>query len=83
MSLTHHHFIQGGIAYEGKIYSTEGFEGEVERPAIRIIDLEKKKQTAYLDLWTMGYDKEPEMIDFSDGKCYYSDAYGNFYTVEL
>lgn len=31
----------------------------------------------------MGYDKEPEMIDFSDGKCYYSDAYGNFYTVEF
>ena len=79
----HHHFIQGGIAYEGKIYSTEGFEGEVERPAIRIIDLEKKEQIAYFDLFSMGYDKEPEMIDFSDGKCYYSDAYGNFYTVEF
>lgn len=79
----HHHYIQGGIAYEGRIYSTEGSESEVERPAIRIIDLEKGKQISYIDLWEMGYDKEPELIDFSDGKCYYSDAYGNFYNISF
>lgn len=79
----HHHYIQGGIAHEGRIYSTEGFEGDVERPAIRIIDVEKRAQIAHFDLFAMGYDKEPEMIDFADGKCYYSDAYGNFYTVSF
>ena len=77
-----HFYIQGGIAHEGKIYSTEGFESETERPAIRIIDLEKRAQAAYIDLWAMGYKNEPEMIDFSDGVCYYSDAYGNFFTLK-
>ncbi len=27
-------------------------------------------------------DEEPEMIDFSNGICYYSDAHGALYTVE-
>ena len=77
----HHFYIQGGIAYEGKIYSTEGFVDEINRPAIRIIDLQARAQVRYIDLWEMGYRDEPEMIDFSDGVCYYSDAHGALYSV--
>ncbi len=78
----HHFYIQGGIAYEGRIYTTEGFDhSEVNHPAIRVIDLEGKKQVDFFDLTTLGYEEEPEMIDFSDGVCYYSDAHGNFYSV--
>ncbi len=80
----HHFYIQGGIAHEGKIYSTEGFAySEVNRPAIRVIDLQKRAQIDFADLMEMGYDEEPEMIDFSDGVCYYSDAHGNLYSVEF
>ena len=77
----YHFYIQGGIAYEGKIYSTEGFVDEINRPAIRIIDLQARAQVRYIDLWEMGYRDEPEMIDFSDGVCYYSDAHGTLYSV--
>lgn len=79
----YHFYIQGGIAYEGKIYSTEGFAySEENLPAIRVIDLEKKEQIAYTNLVALGYHEEPEMIDFSNGICYYSDAHGALYTVE-
>ncbi len=80
----HHFYIQGGIAYEGKIYSTEGFAYSEENvPAIRVIDLEKREQIACANLVALGYSEEPEMIDFSDGVCFYSDAHGNFYSVDL
>ena len=46
-----------------------------------VIDLEKQTQTDHADLMKMGYNEEPEMIDFSDGICYYSDAHGHFYTI--
>lgn len=79
----YHFYIQGGIAYEGKIYSTEGFAySEENRPVIRVIDLEKQTQTDHADLMKMGYNEEPEMIDFSDEICYYSDAHGHLYTIK-
>ena len=79
----HHFYIQGGIAHEGKIYSTEGSAySEENRPVIRVIDLEKQTQTDHADLMKMGYNEEPEMIDFSDGICYYSDAHGHLYTIK-
>lgn len=79
----HHFYVQGGIAYEGRIYSTEGFAYSKENfPAIRVIDLEKREQTSYTNLVELGYNEEPEMIDFLDGVCYYSDAHGNLYIAE-
>lgn len=79
----YHFYIQGGIAYEGKIYFTEGSAySEENRPVIRVIDLEKQTQTDHADLMKMGYNEEPEMIDFSDGICYYSDAHGHLYTIK-
>ena len=79
----YHRFIQGAIAHNNRIYSTEGFEDEINRPAIRVIDLLKKREERYVDLWEMGYRVEPEMIDFYNGECYYSDANGNLYAVDF
>ena len=80
----HHFYIQGGIAHEGKIYSTEGFDhSEVNHPAIRVIDTIERKQIDSANLKMMGYEEEPEMIDFSDGICYYSDAHGTLYRVDF
>ena len=76
-------YIQGATVHEGRIYSTEGFtNNEVYRPAMRIIDLAKKEER-YIDIMREGFKEEPEMIDFYRGTCYYSDAYGNLYTVEF
>lgn len=80
----YHRFIQGAALHGGKIYSTEGFcNSEDNRPAIRVIDLDGKKEEQYIDLWEMGYKLEPEMIDFYNDICYYSDADGNLYRLEL
>ncbi len=80
----YHRFIQGATLHNNNIYSTEGFHGdEINRPAIRVIDLAKKKEKLYLDLLEMNYKCEPEMIDFHDGVCYYSDAEGNLYSIEF
>ena len=40
-------------------------------------------QTAHFDLLDNGYVNEPEMIDFYNGDCYYSDAHGNVYIVDF
>lgn len=79
----HHNYIQGAAAHGGKIYSAEGFSNGTARPAIRIIDLKKRAQEALADLFGMGYKKEPEMIDFCDDVCYYSDVDGNLYIAEF
>ena len=80
----HHFYIQGGIAHEGKIYSTEGFDhSEVNHPTIRVIDTIERKQIDSANLKMMGYEEEPEMIDFLGDTCYYSDAKGNFYELKL
>ena len=80
----YHRYVQGAIAHGKYIYSTEGFHNDqVNRPAIRIIDLEQKMEERYLDLLEIGYLCEPEMIDFYDGSCYYSDAGGNLYSIEF
>jgi len=79
----YHRFVQGAIAHNHCIYSTEGFEDEINRPAIRVIDLLEKSEEQYVDLWEKGYRVEPEMIDFYNGECDYSDAHGNLYTVDF
>lgn len=80
----YHRFIQGAIAHNGYIYSTEGFDNDkLNRPAIRVIDLAEKCEKQYIDLMDMGYEVEPEMIDFYGDSCYYSDARGNLYRVEF
>lgn len=68
----------------GMIYSTEGFSSdEINRPAIHMISTEQKRRERYVDLMALGYLEEPEMIDFYDDDCYYSDAHGNLYKIEF
>ena len=77
-------FIQGAIAHNDHIYSTEGFNNDaVNRPAIRVIDLVSKSEKLYVDLLEKGYSMEPEMIDYHGDVCYYSDAEGNLYSMEF
>jgi hypothetical protein len=80
----YHRYIQGGIMYRGKIYSSEGFtDNEKNRPAIRVIDTVEKRQEEYCDLLSIGYNEEPEMIDFYRGRCLYSDACGSLYELSF
>ena len=71
----YHRFVQGAAFYKGKIYSLEGFTNSEENPAaLRIIDVEEKKQIAFVDLVKMGYAIEPEFIEFYHDICYYVDS---------
>lgn len=78
----YHRCIQGACYHKGFIYSTEGFtDDKVNPPAIRIIDLKNKTQKEMFLLSDYGATIEPEMIDFENGVCYYSDDKGNFYRL--
>ncbi len=77
------YFIQGATFHKGRIYSAEGFNDNVNKPAIRIIDVNKKVEESKVDLWKNGYNNEPELIDFVNGDCYYADYAGNLYTIEF
>ena len=79
----YHRFMQGAILHKGRIYTAEGFDNDpIHRPAIRIVDLSDKRET-YLDLLEIGMEHEPELIDFYNGICLYSDYPGNLYAVEF
>ena len=76
-------YIQGATIYKGKLYSAEGFSNDINKPAIRIIDVNRKVEEAYINLWDNGYNCEPELVDFENDVCYYSDYLGNLYTIEF
>ena len=77
------HFMQGACAYDGKIYSSEGFDmltsDGLNHPAIRIVDMDAGKQLQYFDLCALGKMLEPEMMDFAGDTLYYMDVEGNMY----
>ena len=75
-------FIQGGIIHGGKLYSVEGFISEPNLPTMRIVDLKAKTEEVY-NLTELGITEEPELIDFFDGVCYFSDWHGTVYTVSF
>ena len=80
----YHHFMQGACCHNGIIYSTEGFTDSPENlPVIRIINPSSKKEESVYNLVDYGLGKEPEMIDFYDGKCYYGDDLGNIYKLSF
>ena len=81
---SYHYFLQGACFYGGRIYSTEGFGGRdtKNRPAIRIVDPIKREER-YYDLVEAGANVEPELIDFYDGRCIYSDSHGNVYQIDF
>ena len=76
-------YIQGATFHKGKLYSAEGFSDNINKPAIRVIDVNKKVEELYINLWENGYDIEPELVDFIKDVCYYSDFVGNLYTLEF
>lgn len=78
----YHKFIQGGCFHNGIIYSVEGFTNSKEvPPAIRLIDVKKKKQQAMYHFQDFGLTIEPELIDFDGEICYYSDDQGNLHEL--
>ena len=78
----YHHFIQGACCHRGKIYSLEGFGGSSDNPpGIRVIDLNSKKEISFEKFEDYGINTEPEMIDFDNNTCYYSDHHGNMYNL--
>lgn len=78
----YHHYIQGASCHNGKIYSLEGFtDSDNNPPAMRIIDTNLKKEVDFKMFKDVGTNIEPEMIDFDDDICYYSDHNGNIYKL--
>ena len=78
----YHHFFQGASCHDGKIYSLEGFTDNKDNPpAIRVIDTKLKKEIAFKLFKDLGTNIEPEMIDFYDDICYYTDHNGNMYKL--
>ena len=77
-------YMQGTICHHGLIYSTEGFTVPNQRnalPALRIFDTNAQKQVLHLDLVALGLSVEPEFIEVYNGRVYYADHDGNFYSV--
>lgn len=79
----YHWLLQGACAHKGKIFSLEGYRDNTEyRPALRIIDPEKRQQLCCEYLIQHELVHEPEFIDFWEDVCYYGDAHGNLYKIE-
>ncbi|MBQ4629693.1 MAG: hypothetical protein IJB70_01740 [Clostridia bacterium] len=80
----YHNYIQGACFNDGKVYSVEGFSVESgKKPALRVIDVEAKKQILHVEFIDFDLDAEPEMICFSNDICYYCDAHGHMYKLEF
>ena len=76
------HYMQGVCYYKGKIYSLEGFTDSFENPpAISVIDIELRKRVCFTEFKELGTNVEPEMIDFEEDICYYTDHNGNMYKL--
>lgn len=78
----YHLFIQGACCHGGLVYSSEGFNKDVP-PSLRVIDPAAGVQLHAVNLVDLGYDVEAEWIDFRNGVCYYSDAWGNIFTADF
>lgn len=82
--IEYHKFMQGACCHKGFIYSVEGFTNNTGNPpALRIIDIKNKKQSEFYLFGDYGLSVEPELIDFYNDICYYSDDEGNFYRLEF
>ena len=78
----YHRYIQGACFHEGILYSVEGFGADCDdTPAIRLIDVQEKKQAQVYYFPDFGLNIEPDWIDFAGGICYYSDAHGDVFQL--
>lgn len=79
----YHRFVQGACVHKGLVYSLEGFTNDGKnKPAIRVIDPEKRQQLCYVATAEYGMEFEPEFIDFQGDTCYCSDCHGNLFLIE-
>ncbi len=78
----YHNFIQGGTARDGRVYEVEGFHERI-RPAIRVVDVDKRTELLHFDFFEAGLEVESEMIDFLGDRCIYSDAHGRIFALDL
>ena len=77
-------FLQGACFHEGRIYTLEGFTDSPENPpALRVVDAALGQEVLAVDFPALGLTVEPEMVEFSDGLCYYGDSDGNFYRLDF
>lgn len=83
-TVEYHRFIQGATFHGGKIYSVEGFTGDLKNPAVlRVINADSGKQELVYNFAENGYPIEPEFICFYNDICYYADNEGNLYKLEF
>ena len=78
----YHLYIQGACCHNGLIYSSEGFNADIQ-PSLRIIDPTAGAQIAHANLAEQGYPTEAEWIDFYRDRCYYSDGCGDLFLVDF
>lgn len=80
----YHRYVQGACCHKGNIYTLEGFTNDRNNsPALRIIDTKSGKEIFYIRFEDLGTNIEPEMIDFEDDICYYTDHHGNMYNLSF
>lgn len=80
----YHNYLQGACFYNDKIYSVEGFtDSTYAPPAIRIIDVKAKKQIFFKEFKDFGINNEPELIEFKNDICYYSNHMGDMYKIDF
>ncbi len=77
------HYMQGATCYDGYIYSSEGFDQEINPARLRIIDIKGGREVLNVNLRAMGFPREAELIDVYEGKTYYSDNHGDLFAVEF
>ncbi len=80
-------WIQGACYHGGKLYITEGFADDaVDKPMIRVVDLDKKQIVSVIDLYALGFPYEPELIAIYKGEMYLNfanNAEVTFYHVDF
>ncbi len=80
-------YMQGATFHGGYIYSVEGFDAVASeaKPSIKIFDVNKKALSFSAPFAEYGLPKEPEFIEFYNGKIYYSPHTdkGELYLVEF
>ena len=78
----YHRYIQGACLHNGIIYSIEGNTNDINNPpAIRLIDTYENNQKKVYYFSDFNLTIEPELIDFENDNCYYSDSHGNVYQL--
>ena len=75
------YYLQGACYHDGRIYSTEGMGTGVNPDVIRVIDLENAVEDSVIDLFSDGYWKDVEFIDFYNGDCYLGDISQTMYIL--